>query len=146
MEIDRVQLVKGLKVERTGSEQERRRRPQTEEDFSELLDANLEEEEEQQEQKDSEKQAKRNKDTVSITAGMPAPPLACDLVSISTTGRVGAEVDNAKRSVKNGSNDIERELKKRELHKPKPEADSGAEEKAGAAEEEQDDQHVDTLA
>lgn len=145
MEIDRVQLVKGLKIERTGSEQERQRRPQTEEDFSELLDSSLEEEE-QQEPEENPQPTSRSSDTVSISTGVPIPPLAYDLVSISTTARVGAEVDNAKRSLVNGTGKIEQELKKLDLPVPKSDKQADVTEDPESTPADQDDQHVDTLA
>jgi len=102
MEIDRIQPVKGLKVERTGSEQERRKRPQTEEDFSDILDSTMAEEnpEDSDEQQPSSRQ--RPQDTVSLAASTPPTPVVSDLVSISSAAKVGSEMHNASRSVEDG--------------------------------------------
>ena len=101
MEIDRIQAVKGLKVERTGSEQERRRRPQTEEDFSELLESSMSEElgDEESQQEQQPPPRERPRDTVSITGSEVPPPVVNDLVSISTKALVNAEMHQASRSV-----------------------------------------------
>jgi len=125
MEVDRIQQIKGLRVERTGSEQERRRRPQTEEIFQELLEADLEDEEQPDQRRRQEReQTAKPADTVSITGGVPAAPLVNDLVSISTTARVSAEVRNAQHSVvengKHASPDLPRPDDVDQSSKPAP--------------------------
>jgi hypothetical protein len=146
MEIDRVQLVKGLRVERTGSEQERRRRQQLEERFEDLLESTLEDEERQDQDARREKSAPaKQQDTVSISAANPALPLVNDLVSISTAGRVGAEVHTAGRTASD-PHEIERVLRQQELPlavEPAGERENGADDPADEAEE---DSHVDTVA
>jgi len=146
MEIDRVQLVKGLKVERTGSEQERRRRQQLEERFEDLLESTLEDEERQdQDARRENKAPPAPHDTVSISAANPALPLVNDLVSISTAGRVGAEVHNAGRTASD-PREIERVLRQQELPlvvEPAGERETEADDPADEAEE---DPHVDTVA
>lgn len=91
MEIDRVQqLIRGIKVQRTGSEQNRRRRRDTDEEFRELLDASISDEEDEEQAVPA--------DTVSISSKEALAPLVNDLVSISSTARVGSEVANARQS------------------------------------------------
>lgn len=114
MEIDRVQLVKGLKVERTGSEQERQRRQQSDESFEDLLESTLEGEGQAEQQPGDGREAAANRDTVSIASGEPLSPLVNDLVSISTAARVSAEVHNAGR--RDGDpQQIESELRRHKL-------------------------------
>lgn len=117
MDIDRIQPVTGLKVERTGSEQERRRRRQTGEDFAELLESTLSEEQTEEEKK-RKQQAREDKpapaaDTVSIAGNVLPTPLINDLVSISTTALVGAEMHEASRSVEHDES-----IDQLELHVP----------------------------
>ena len=118
MEIDRVQPMQGLKIERTGSEQERRRREQTEERFEDLLESTLAGEGEsgppQQREGEAEPPAG---DTVSLTGAQPPAPLVNDLVSISTAARVTAEVHNASRP-DGDPQSIERELSRLKLPPP----------------------------
>jgi hypothetical protein len=91
MEIDRVQqVIRGIKVQRTGSEQDRRRRRDTDEEFRELLDASISDDEDEEQPIPA--------DTVSIASKEALAPLVNDLVSISSTARVGAEVSNARQS------------------------------------------------
>jgi hypothetical protein len=146
MEIDRVQLVKGLKVERTGSEQERRRRQQLEERFEDLLESTLEDEDRQDQDDRREKNTTpERQDTVSISAVNPALPLVNDLVSISTAGRVGAEVHTAGRTASD-PREIERVLRQQELPlavEPAGERETGTDD---PAEDADDDPHVDTVA
>ena len=93
MEVDRIQPVKGLKVERAGSEQERRRQQQDVEEFHELLDESLDDGDENEatgsEDTVSDRQSAAT-DTVSITNGNTAGPLVQDFVSISVQARMSA--------------------------------------------------------
>lgn len=93
MEVDRIQPVKGLKVERAGSEQERRRQQQDVEEFHELLDENLDDGD-QRDAADTDEAADDRQsapaDTVSITNGTTAGPLVQDFVSISIQARMSA--------------------------------------------------------
>jgi len=146
MEVDRVQLVKGLRVERTGSEQERRRRQQMEERFEDLLESTLDEDNqrEQPPQRGNGAEA-APRDTVSIAAVHPPTPLVNDLVSISTVGRVSAEVHNAGRS-ETDPREIERMLRQQELPLA---VEPGVDQHAATeppVDDEADDQHVDTVA
>jgi len=91
MEIDRIQqVIRGIKVQRTGSEQDRRRRRDTDEEFRELLDASISDDEDEEQAVPA--------DTVSIASKEALAPLVNDLVSISSTARVGAEVSSARQS------------------------------------------------
>ncbi|MBN2082202.1 hypothetical protein JW859_08335 [bacterium] len=156
MEVDRIQQIKGLRIERTGSEQERRRRPQTEEVFQELLEADLEDQDEQDQRKDRQPEPPQPADTVSITGGVPSAPLLNDLVSISTTARVSAEVHNAQDSVKQNGNHAQVDLptpvedSPNGHHQPATEAnDQPAEDQSSGeddAPEEDEPVRVDTLA
>lgn len=96
MEIDHVQqLIRGIKVQRTGGEQNQRRRRDTDEEFRELLDASINDEEDEEQAVPA--------DTVSIASKEALAPLVKDLVSISTTARVGAEVASAGQSATRGN-------------------------------------------
>lgn len=102
MEIDRIQSIQGLKVERTGSEQERRRRRQTEEDFSDLLESSMSEESSPGRDQDKPKEQETPlppTDTISLSSNQLPAPYISDLVSISATAKVGAEMHHASRSV-----------------------------------------------
>ncbi len=91
MEIDHVQqVIRGIKVQRTGSEQDRRRRRDTDEEFRELLDASINDDEDEEQPVPA--------DTVSIASKEALAPLVNDLVSISSTAKVGAEVASARQS------------------------------------------------
>jgi hypothetical protein len=91
MEIDRIQqVIRGIKVQRTGSEQDRRRRRDTDEEFRELLDASISDDEDEEQAVPA--------DTVSIASKEALAPLVNDLVSISSTARVGVEVSSARQS------------------------------------------------
>jgi len=156
MEVDRIQQIKGLRIERTGSEQERRRRPQTEEDFQELLESDLKDEEQQDKPQDKQEHPSKPADTVSITGGTSGTPIVNDLVSISTTALVSAEVRNAQKSVKqNGepaSVGLPADLAERRNSQLQPHAEADEEpadtDPASEDEEPEDDEQprVDTLA
>jgi hypothetical protein len=93
MEVDRIQPVKGLKVERAGSEQERRRQQQDVEEFHELLDESLDDGDQRETADDEHAGDDRTPaatDTVSITNGDTAGPLVQDFVSISVQARMSA--------------------------------------------------------
>jgi hypothetical protein len=146
MEIDRVQLVKGLKIERTGSEQERRRRQQSEERFEDLLESTLDGDEQPERQAREDAAEPPSRDTVSISRSAPLSPLVNDLVSISTAARVTAEVHNAGRRDGDPSK-IERELRRHQLPEP-PDADNAeeAEEDYPPRDSRRGGRRVDTLA
>ena len=94
MGIDRIQQAQGLKVERTGSESERRRHAYPEEDFGEMLEESLEGQEEKSENGGPKPQnggASTLADTVSLSTANFRPAAGADRVSISTQGMVGAE-------------------------------------------------------
>jgi hypothetical protein len=108
MEIDRVQQVTGLKVERTGSESERRRHERPDQEFGSLLDQSLKDEPGEQ-PPDGGLPGQRPhafrpdqplaRDTVSLTSSKPpAAQPAPDTVSISTAALVGSESDKARSS------------------------------------------------
>ncbi|GEM_PF-2484833 len=93
MEVDRIQPVKGLKVERAGSEQERRRQQQDVEEFHELLDESLDDGAQREAGDGEQEEADRHAapaDTVSITNGAAGGPLVQDFVSISVQARMSA--------------------------------------------------------
>jgi hypothetical protein len=94
MSIDRIQQAQGLRVERTGSESERRHHAYPEEDFSELLEESLEGQERQSEGNGPKPQGagpSAHGDTVSLSTANFRPAAGADRVSISTQGLVGAE-------------------------------------------------------
>ena len=94
MEVERIQPAKQLKVERTGSEQERRRQREDVEEFHELLESNLEEESRDEPNAGPADRQLPTGDTVSITDGAIAGPLVEDFVSISTQARLSAQEDS----------------------------------------------------
>ncbi len=111
MEIERIQKIHGLRVERTGSESERRRHQRPDEDFNEMLEHSL------KDGAGAEHEAGGNEhtgadnghpplppapgpvaaallihDTVSISSlAPPAPTLSTDKVTLSSTALVSAE-------------------------------------------------------
>jgi len=94
MGIDRIQQAQGLKVERTGSESERRRHAYPEEDFSELLEESLEGQEQRSEGNGPKSQGagpSTHGDTVSLSTANFRPATGADRVSISSQGWVGVE-------------------------------------------------------
>lgn len=79
MDFERIQqLASTARVMRTNSEQQRRRRDQNAQDFSELLEENMEEDSQESEQ-----------------AQQQAPPAGQDTVTLSSTGKVSAETMRA---------------------------------------------------
>jgi hypothetical protein len=111
MEIERIQPVHGLKVERTGSESERRRHQRPDEEFNELLEQSLSDDSHKGQQEKAhddhdiystnanpvqEVLAYLPHDTVSLSTTTPLQPTAApDIVSISASARVSAESLNA---------------------------------------------------
>ena len=86
MEVERISQVTGLRVERTGSESERRNRP--ERDFSETLEQSLDE------RKEGTKPGRKELepgDTVSITGGSSPQLASADFVSIAQGGQAGSQ-------------------------------------------------------
>jgi len=95
MDIDRINQAPGsVKVERVGSEQQRRRRQQDKEDFAQLLETSIEETDET-----PDNLPVRQSDTVSITGGSAAAKAVLntpDTVDISAKSRITAESNEAK--------------------------------------------------
>jgi hypothetical protein len=87
MDIEKVQPPQGLRVERTGSEQQRRRRRELQEAFDELLETTLGEEETEDKEGTEQEQRQPGTDTVSITNGLNVPTLINDYVSLSSLAR-----------------------------------------------------------
>lgn len=88
MEVERINQTTGMRIERTGSESERRRK-RGERDFSDVLDQTLDEEHggpggERQD-------ARQGVDTVSITGGANPQLAPADIVTISKEGQVGSQ-------------------------------------------------------
>ena len=98
MDIERVQPPQGLRVERTGSEQQRRRKQEMQEAFDELLESSLSEDETEEQPSKEQDQAQQGPDTVSITNGLPTPTLVNDYVSIANIAKLGKQPGPAKES------------------------------------------------
>jgi hypothetical protein len=97
MDIERVQPPQGLRVERSGSEQQRRRKQELQEAFDELLESTLTEDETEDQAGPGEGEQQQGADTVSITNGLPTPTLVNDYVSISGMSGAGKEADAPRR-------------------------------------------------
>jgi hypothetical protein len=110
MEIDRIQRIKQLKVERTGSEQERRRK-RGESDFSEMLEETLDKEKQDKQEEESSELSSTPPATVSLARDEQSLPLVTDVVSISSSAQVGSAMKEATRKQQQESQRL-RELAK----------------------------------